>query len=88
MVTPSKVFQVSDTDPLLHILDASYDLSSLDDSASDSADIGYLQNVDTLESDTDQASSGAPNDNICNGPLTAKYEADFDLPATHAYESF
>ena len=49
MVTPSKVFQVSDNDPLLHILDASYDLSSLDDSASDSADIGYLQNVNALE---------------------------------------
>ena len=38
MATLSKVFQVSDDDLLLHILDASDDLSSLDDSESDSAD--------------------------------------------------
>ena len=53
MAAPSKVFQVSDDDLLLHILDARDDLSSLDDSESDSADIGYLQNANILDSDTD-----------------------------------
>ena len=41
MVMPSKVFQVSGDDLLLHILDASDDLSCLDDSESDSAGIRY-----------------------------------------------
>ena len=39
------------------------DLSSLDDSESNT--IGYLQNADILDSDTDQASSSVPNnDNL------------------------
>ena len=63
MAMPSNVFQVSDDDLLLHILDASDDLSSLDDSESDRADIGYLQNADELDSDSDQGSSSAPNNN-------------------------
>ena len=61
MATPSKVFQVSDDNLLLHILSASDDLSSLDDLENDSADIGYLENADVLDSGTDQASSSAPN---------------------------
>ena len=65
MVTPTKVFQVSDDELLLHILDASDDLSSLGDSDSNSADIGYLQNANLLDSNTDQASSSVSNnDNL------------------------
>ena len=85
MARPSKVFQVSDDDLLLHILGASDDLASLDDSESDSADIGYLQNVDVLDSDIDQASSSAPYDDNQQWTFTAKYEAGFHLPATQAY---
>ena len=65
MTTPSKIFQVSDDDLSLHICNASDDLFSLNDSESDSAHIGYLQNADVLDCDTDQASSSAPNnDNL------------------------
>ena len=77
MVMPSKVFQVSDDDLLLHILDASDDLSSLDDSESDSAVIGYLQNADVLDSDTDQASSSAPNDNYLQWTVNSQVQSWF-----------
>ena len=77
MARPSKVFQVSDDDLLLHILGASDDLASLDDSESDSADIGYLQNVDVLDSDIDQASSSAPYDDnqqwTVNGQVRTRF---------------
>ena len=77
MATPSKVFSVSDDDLLLHIRNASDDLSSLDDSESNSADIGYLQNAGVLDSDTDQASSSVPNnDNLqwtVNGQVRSRF---------------
>ena len=60
MVTPSKVFQVSEDDLLLYIFDASDDFFSLNDSESDSADTGYLQNADTNQA----SSSASNNDNL------------------------
>ena len=77
MSMPSKVFQVSDDDLLLHILNTSDDWSSLDDSESDSADIGYLQNADVLDSDTDQASSSAPNYNYLQWTVNGQVRSRF-----------
>ena len=79
MATPSKVFQVSDDDLLLHILNASDDLSSLDDSESDSADRGYLQNADVLDSDTDQASNSAPNNDILQWTVNGQVRSRFSF---------
>ena len=77
MATPSKVFQVSDDDLLLNILDASDDLFSRNNSEKDSADLGYLRNADVLDNDTDQASSSAPNDNnlqwTVNGQVRSRF---------------
>ena len=69
MATPSKVFQMSDNELLLYILDASDDLSSLDDSESDSAGIEYLQNADVLDGDTDQVSSSDNLQRTVNGQV-------------------
>ena len=86
MPTPSKVFQILDNKLLLHIFDASDGLFSLDDPERDSADIGYLQNADVLDSDTDQTSNSVSNDDNLLWTVTAKYEADFHLLATQAYK--
>ena len=77
MATPCKVFQVSDDDLLLHILDASDDLSSLDNSESDSADIGYSKNADRLDSNTDQASSSDPNDDYLQWTVKGQVQSRF-----------